>query len=364
MSKRDYYEVLGLSKSASKPEIKKAYRKLAKEFHPDRNKSADAETNFKEVQEAYEILSDEQKRAAYDQYGFAGTQGFGGGANGGLGDFSQAFGGDMGNLEDLLQGFFGGSFGGFSQGGMTGRRHDFSGADLEVNIKIGFLEAVFGVEKTIQYKRLIVCDKCDGTGSKDGKTKTCPVCGGSGKETKVQRTILGAMQMVTTCSECHGVGHVIEQKCDKCHGKSVLEKEDELTINIPAGIPDGVTLRFNGKGNAGQFDAGFGDLYATIDISAHPTLERRGNDIYMEKEIDVTTAVLGGNVIVDSVHGDITMKVPAGTQSEKILRLNGKGGPRFKGNGNGDQYVKLIVKIPEKLSKEEKRLWEELRQLD
>lgn len=359
MAKRDYYEVLGLSKGASDKDIKKAYRTLAKQYHPDRNREAGAEEKFKEIQEAYEVLSDEQKKQAYDQYGFAGTQAFGG--MGGMGQ--SGFGGDMGGFEDLLQGFFGGSFGGFSNSGFSNSQRNSTGEDLEVVIKIQFLEAVFGTEKDIKYSRLESCDDCDGTGSQDSKKKTCDNCGGSGKEARVQRTFLGAMQVVTTCSVCHGTGQIIENPCKKCSGKSVVKSENTFNMKIPAGIPDGVTLRFTEKGNAGKFSSGYGDLYVTLEVEPHAELERRGNDIYVDKHIDVVTAVLGGEVEVPSVHGNVKMKVPAGTQSEKILKLSGKGGPRFRSSGNGDQYVRLIVKIPEKLTKEQRSAWENLQKL-
>lgn len=364
MSKRDYYEVLGVSKSSSKEEIKKAYRKLAKELHPDRNKAADAEDKFKELQEAYEALSDDQKRSAYDQYGFAGTQAFngGGGYPGGMGgfeDFGQAF-GNIGGLEDLLGGFFGNGFGGFGNSGGRGGRNK-TGADLEVTLKIEFLEAVFGVEKTISYGREVTCDKCSGTGAKDGKLKTCTVCNGSGQTVTLQKTIFGTMQVATTCANCKGRGQEIAEKCDKCEGHGTVRDSSDFVIKIPAGIPDGVTLRFKDRGNAGRNGGAYGDLFVTIEVTAHKVLERKGNDIYMDKEIDVVTAVLGDEVEIPSVHGNLKMKVPAGTQPEKVLRLKGKGGPRFRGNGNGDQYVRLIVKIPEKLSREEKKMWEKLR---
>ena len=362
--KRDYYEVLGISKTATKQEIKKAYRQLAKQYHPDRNKEAGAEEKFKEVQEAYDILADDQKRAAYDQYGFAGTQGFSGGSDfGGMGDFTnfgEAFGGgDFGGLGDLLEGFFGGGLGGF--GASQQRRGPSTGTDLQINLNLSFTEAVFGVEKDINYDRYMVCNVCDGSGAKNGKKKTCPDCNGKGQVTKMQRTILGTMQVVTTCPTCHGAGEVIEEKCLNCNGQGVIKQRDTLKIKIPAGIPDGVNLRFNSKGNAGALGGGYGDLYVNIEVTPHIDLERRGNDIYSDKHIDVETAVLGGEVTIPSVHGALRMKVPAGTQSEKILKLKNQGGPRFQGNGNGDQYVRLIVDIPTKLSKDEKKLWEDLK---
>lgn len=363
MSKRDYYEVLGISKSASKQEIKKAYRQLAKQYHPDRNKEEGAEDKFKEVQEAYEILSDEQKRSAYDQYGHAGTQGFGGGMGGfgNFGDFQEAFGGaDLGGLGDILGSFFGG---GFQGGGGRGRASRSRGSDLQVTITLEFEEAVFGVEKNIEYERFVSCEHCNGIGAKDGELETCSTCNGNGQVAQVQRTILGSMQVVTTCPTCGGTGKVAKTPCEHCDGKGRNKVKDSLKINIPAGIPDGVTLRFQGKGNAGEKGGTAGDLFVNIEVKEHAVLERRGNDIYMDTHVDVVTAVLGGEVRVPTVHGDVMMKIPAGTQSEKVLRLKSKGGPIFKKNENGDQYVRIIVDIPEKLSSEQRKLWESLKEV-
>lgn len=360
MSKRDYYEVLGISKSASKDEIKKAYRKQAKELHPDRNKAADAEEKFKELQEAYDVLSDEQKREAYDKYGFAGTQGFGGGGMGGFGGGFQDV--DLGDLGNIFGSFFGNNFGGFGFGGMGGQQNGRTrGADIEAGLQVEFLEAVFGVEKVIQYSRKIECKTCSGTGAKNGKRKTCPQCNGRGQVARVQQTIFGTVQTVSPCPECNGVGEVIEEKCETCHGEGRTSQNDELKLKIPPGIPDGVTLKFAGKGNAGKNGGGFGDLYITVEVVPDAKLERRGDDIYLDQEIDVVTAVLGGELKIPTVHGEVTMKIPEGTQPEKVLRLSGKGGPKFKGGGNGDQYVRIRVKVPEKLSKEDRARWEGLR---
>jgi molecular chaperone DnaJ len=362
--KRDYYEALGLSKSASKEEIKKAYRKLAKQYHPDRNKEAGAEERFKEVQEAYDVLSDEQKKSAYDQYGFAGTQAFDAGSGGFGGGNYTNFGGDLGDLEDLLGNFFGGSFGGL--GGFGGRSRNAgvrAGSDLEVNLKVKFEEAVFGAEKEVSYSRFVKCEVCKGSGSKDGKRKTCPTCQGKGQTVSVQRTIFGTMQVATTCPTCGGAGSVIEEACQECRGDGITKVKDVFKVKIPAGIPDGVTLRFKERGDAGKNGGNYGDLFVNIEVETHSTLEKRGDDIYMDQHIDIVTAVLGGEVKVPTVHGEVLMKVPSGTQSEKVLRLREKGGPKFRGNGNGDQYVRLIVDIPTKLSSQEKKLWENLKSL-
>src|SRR5258706_11528603 len=264
MAKRDYYEVLGLSKSASKDEIKKAYRKLAKAYHPDRNKEANAEAKFKEVQEAYDILSDEQKRSAYDQYGFAGTQAFDPSGGAGFGGFPSGFSGsDLGGFEDILGNLFGGGLGGFSFGrdfqtGGTRTSRSNRGSDLEFILQIDFLEAVFGVEKEIQYDRFVTCDVCKGSGAKNNKKKQCPTCGGRGQVKQMQNTFFGTMQVVTTCPTCGGRGEVIEEKCPNCNGSGVVKKKDTFKIKVPAGIPDGVTLRFTEKGNAGENNGLYG----------------------------------------------------------------------------------------------------------
>ena len=359
MTKKDYYEILGVSKTASKTELKSAYRKMAKQFHPDRNKAADAEEKFKEIQEAYEILSDDQKRSAYDKYGHAGTQGFGGyGDMGGFGgggfDFS-----NLGGFGDIFEQFFGGSMGGFGFN-TTRRSGPEKGQDIQVSLKLEFGEAVFGVEKLIKYRRRIPCEQCKGTGAKGGKVTTCPTCKGQGRVTSVQRTILGNIQTVTTCPRCEGSGQISKEKCEVCNGRGSLERDDTFKIKIPQGIPDEVTLRFQERGHAGRKGGHSGDLFVVIEVKPHEKLERRGNDIYTDIEIDVPTAVLGGTIILPTVHGNDELKIPSGTQSETVLKMPGKGGPKFRGSGNGDQYVKVLIKIPTKLSREQRGLWEDL----
>jgi molecular chaperone DnaJ len=370
MAKRDYYEVLGVSKGADKSAIKKAYRKLAKEKHPDRNKAADAEAQFKEVQEAYEVLSDERKRSAYDQYGHAATQGFGGGGTSGYGGFGGAggfggFGADSGfsneDLSDIFSQFFGNGFGGFGRAGGASAASGTRGADIEATLTIDFDEAVFGKYKTISYMRKTTCDGCNGTGAASAKAyKTCETCKGHGQVTRIQQTFLGSIQTTAPCPTCGGRGKNITEFCKKCAGEGRVEKEEDFRIKIPPGIPDGVTLRFASKGNAGKNGGNFGDLYITIEVEAHPTLERRGNDIYTTASIDPTLAALGGEIEIDSVRGKIDLKIPPGTQPGKIFRLSDKGGPKFKGEGNGDQYVQIDVAIPEKLSRKQRDLWEQL----
>jgi len=366
MAKRDYYEVLGLSKSASTSEIKKAYRKLAKEFHPDRNRAADAEEKFKEIKNAYEILSDDQKKSAYDQFGHAGTEGFQGAPGGGF----NGFGGfeNMGNINEIFEQFFGGGFGGFEGFAGANARRTRQGAaatrgdDLEVNIKISFMNAVFGIEKTISYKRQNTCKTCNGSGAKNEKDKkTCSTCNGQGQVIRVQQAfMLGQIRTAARCPECKGEGEIITKKCRNCKGEGRAEIKEEFTLNIPPGIPDGVSLRFKDRGNAGKKGGNHGDLFVSIEIEPDERFERRGNDIYTDLELDVVTATLGDKINIPTVHGDETLKIPAGTQPGKVFKLSGKGGPKFQGQGNGDQYVRISVIVPEKLTRQEKELWKEL----
>lgn len=362
MNKRDYYEILGISKNASEKEIKSAYRKLAKKYHPDRNKETGAESKFKEVQEAYEVLSDDRKKAAYDQYGHAGTQSFGGGQGGFNGNFNGFDFGDMGSINDIFEQFFGGSFGGFSPSGRGSR--PVRGEDLELNIRIDFKEAIFGTEKSFEYKRRVVCSKCKGSGAKDDTSlKTCSTCNGQGRVAQVQRTFLGNFQTVTTCPECHGQGKIIKELCPACQGSGVNDKVEDFSIKIPQGIPDGVTLRFKDKGNSGRKGGGYGDLFVNIEVKTHDKLERKGDDIFTTLNIDVSDAVLGGTKDVETVHGKEELQIPAGTQPEAVLKMSGRGGPKFRGNGNGDQYVRIIIDIPKKLTKEQKELWSKLHEI-
>ncbi len=360
MEKRDYYEILGITKSADKAEIKKAFRKLAKLKHPDRNKSENADQEFKELQEAYEILSDENKRKAYDQYGHAGTQGFGG--NAGYGGFNGQSGFEgYSDLGDIFSQFFGQDFGGFGFSGSQQRASNTRGADIEAVLRIDFEEAVFGKYKTISYKLKNKCQNCDGLGAESPKdVKTCDTCKGSGRVTNIQRTFLGTIQTASVCPTCSGSGRIITKACRKCSGDGRVDSEENFKIKIPPGIPDGVTLRFTGRGNAGKKGGTAGDLYLTIEVEPDKELERRGDDIYSTINIDVHTAVLGKEIEIRSVRGDMTLEIPSGTQPGKIFRLSGKAGPKFRGKGNGDHYVQVNVKVPEKLNRTQRKLWEEL----
>jgi molecular chaperone DnaJ len=361
MAKRDYYEILEIDKQADKQAIKKAYRNLAKQYHPDRNKDAGAEEKFKEVQEAYEILADDQKRAAYDKYGFAGTQGFGGASGAGFGGFGGGFDFNFGGggFGDIFEQFFGSDFGGMGQSRASRNR----GSDIEANLKLSFDEAVFGGEKVIKYQRFHVCDNCSGSGAEGGKTVTCPTCKGQGQVLRVQQTFFGQVQTAAVCPDCNGEGKKAVTECKQCRGEGRQKISDEFTMKIPPAIPDGITLRFKGRGDQGRKGAAPGDLYVNIEVAAHKQLERRGDDIYLEWEVDVALAVLGAEVTVPSVDGNITMQLPAGTQPEQVIKLAGKAGPKFKEpNQRGDQYVKIKVIIPRKLSRDQQKMWQQIKE--
>jgi molecular chaperone DnaJ len=360
MEKRDYYEVLGIKKDADQAEIKKAYRKLVKKYHPDVNKEDGAEEKFKEVQEAYEILSDESKRSAYDQYGHASTAGFNGAGSGGFN--YQQYGGQPFDMGDIFGSFFGGGFSdfGFSNGGRG--VNNSRGADIRYRIRVTFEEAMEGGEFEIGIDKDVECDACDGTGSKNKKSKTCPVCNGTGQETQVRNTILGQMQVRAECSKCHGTGKVPEEVCDTCKGTGVKQKSEKMKIKVPAGAYDGMVLRFRGGGNAGRRGGEAGDLYIEVEVEASTEFNRRGNDIYSEVEIPVYTAVLGDTIKVRTILGDVKLKIPKGTQSGTIFKIKEKGVPVLGSDDKrGDHYVRVVVDIPTKLSREEKKLWEKMK---
>ncbi len=356
MEKRDYYEVLGISKGASDKEIKKAYRKLAKEYHPDVNKDPGAEEKFKEIRDAYDVLSDSSKRAAYDQYGHAATDGFGAGGFGGFNDFSgfDFSGMNMGGFgfDDIFEGF------GF---GTRQRQRASAGSDIRYRIKMDFMESMKGGEYSINIHRDIKCHKCNGTGSKDGKTKKCSVCGGQGRVQRVQQSFMGQVAFVTECSNCNGTGNVVDTPCDTCSGSGLERKDEKITIKVPAGAYDGMILRFRGKGNESKDGLESGSLYIEVEVEPDDRFERREFDIYSTQNISVPHAVLGGDIDVITIDGNIKMKIPAGTQSGTVFRLRDSGSPILGKEGQrGDHYVKIIVEIPKKLSKEQKKLYEQL----
>lgn len=358
MSKRDYYEILGVSKTASAEEIKKAYRKKAIEFHPDKNPGDKvSEEKFKEAAEAYEVLSDDQKRQRYDQYGHAGV---GGAAGGGFG------GGSM-NMEDIFSHFgdiFGGHFGGFggfggSQrgGGQRVRR----GSDLRVKVKLTLAEVATGVEKKIKVKKYVLCSHCNGAGSAHGSQPvTCTTCNGSGRVTRVQQTILGQMQTASECPTCNGDGKIIKDKCSHCAGEGIVREDEVITINIPAGVMEGMQLSMSGKGNAARRGGVNGDLLVLVEEEPHPELMRDENDLIYNLLLTVPMATLGGSVEVPTVEGKVKVTIAPGTQPGKVLRLRGKGLPSVNRYGTGDLLVNVGVYIPENLSKDEKALMEKL----
>lgn len=344
MSKRDYYEVLGLSRNASEDEIKKAYRRLARQYHPDVNPgNTEAEARFKEISEAYEVLKDPQTRARYDQFGHAGVQNGGYGGNG--------FGG-FGGFEDIFDMFFGGGF-----GGQGTRRGPQKGADLRLDLEITLEEAAFGAEKEIELPKLQTCSECDGTGSAPGTfPSSCKVCKGSGQVRTTQKTVLGHFQTIKTCHNCHGTGKVIETPCDSCYGQGRVKKKKKIAITIPAGIDTGARLRVAGEGEPGTNGGPEGDLYVYINVKPHKIFERHGDDILCDYSISVIQAMLGDEVKVPTLDGDVKLKIPEGTQSGTSFRLKGKGVQRLRGYGRGDQHVKVKVSIPTNLNEKQKDL--------
>ncbi|AEP01939.1 molecular chaperone DnaJ [Weizmannia coagulans] len=351
MSKRDYYEVLGVAKDASKDEIKKAYRKLSKKYHPDINKAPDAAEKFKEIQEAYEVLSDDQKRAQYDQFGHAGpNQGFGGGN--GFGGFSSSdF--DSFGFEDIFSTFFGG-----------GRRNDPNaprqGADLQYTMTLEFEEAVFGKETDIRIPREETCDTCHGTGAKPGThPKECPHCHGTGQLNTEQSTPFGRIVNRRVCHYCGGTGKIITDKCKTCGGTGRVKKRRKIHVKIPAGIDDGQQLRVAGQGEPGINGGPAGDLYIIFHVRPHELFERDGDDIYCEIPIAFTQAALGDEIEVPTLHGKVKLKIPAGTQSGTKFRLRGKGVPNVHGHGTGDQHVITRIVTPTKLTERQKQLLRE-----
>ena len=361
MEKRDYYEVLGVSKSADATEIKKAYRKLALKYHPDKNPGdKEAEEKFKEAAEAYDVLSNEEKRRRYDQFGHAGVGGAGQGG----------FGGGM-SMDDIFSQFgdIFGSFGGFSGfggfgGGRSARRVN-RGTNLRVKVKMNLQEIATGIEKKIKVKKYVACQHCNGTGAKDGKSySTCSTCKGSGQVTRVQNTILGAMQTTSTCPTCEGEGKIINEKCTFCNGEGVLMSEEVISINIPAGVGEGMQLSLSGKGNAARRGGVNGDLIVLIEEEEHPELVRDGNDLLYNVFIGYPEAVLGETVEIPTIEGKVKVKIEAGTQPGKILRLRGKGLPDVNGYGKGDLLAKVNVWIPKNLSKDEKKLVEKKKEAE
>lgn len=357
MSKRDYYEVLGLSRNATPEEIKKAYRKVAMQYHPDRNPGDKAaEEKFKEAAEAYEVLSDPDKKAQYDRFGHAGLSGNGRGFSGAtnMEDIFSQFGDIFG--EDIFGSFFGGQRGRSGSG-----RRGIRGSNLRIKLKLSYEDIAKGVTKQIKVKKYIRCTTCSGSGAKDSNSvQACSTCGGSGQVRKVTNTFLGQMQTVTTCPTCNGEGTTITHTCPSCRGEGRVYGEETVTIEIPAGVQEGMQLNVPGKGNAGQRGGGNGDLIVLIEEEPHKELQRDGNNVAYELFISFPEAVFGTQVEVPTIDGRAKIKIPAGTQSGKIFRLKGKGFPSVNAYGKGDQLIFVNVWTPQNLSAEEKAMLEKL----
>jgi len=355
LAKKDYYDVLGISKDASDSEIKKAYRKLAKQYHPDTNgHSEETDAKFKEATEAYETLSDDTKRGQYDQFGHDAFQNGGGGfGGGGFGGFS---GMDDFDLNDIFS-MFGGGFGGRA----SRRRGPSKGANVNVSMNITFMEAIFGTKEDVRVSVTDNCTTCSGTGAKAGsKAETCSKCGGAGQVRVRRQTILGTMESVQTCDACHGTGKQIKDKCHTCHGTGKTRQNKKLEIDVPAGIDNGQSIRVTGKGEAGELGGPNGDLIITVYVKKHELFKRDGYDIYCEIPITFKEAALGAEIIVPTVDGKVSYEVPEGTQTGTVFRLKGKGAPTLRDkNRRGDQYIKVKVEVPTKLNKKQKEILEE-----
>lgn len=352
MAKRDYYEVLGVSRGVSEQEIKKAYRRLARKYHPDVNPgNKEAEEKFKEIQEAYEVLSDTEKRARYDQFGHAGMNAGGPGFGG--------MGADFGSFGDIFDMFFSGGFGGTAR-----RQGPQRGADLRLDLEITFEEAAFGGEKEIGVPRQERCDACQGSGAAPGtRPRTCPTCQGTGQVRLSQNTPLGHFQTVRTCHQCHGQGTIIEKPCPDCRGRGVIQRTRKIKIKIPAGVDTGSRLRLAGEGESGGRGGPPGDLYIYFSVRPHKFFRRDGYEIMCEVPVTMVQAALGDNILVDTLDGKVELHIPAGAQSGSTFRLKGKGIPRLNGVGRGDQHIRIQVETPTNLNEQQKELLREFARL-
>ncbi|MBI4216801.1 MAG: molecular chaperone DnaJ [Chloroflexi bacterium] len=346
VTKRDYYEVLGVSRDASEAELKKAFRKLAFQYHPDRNKDSGAEARFKEINEAYEVLSDPQKRAAYDRFGHAQGPAFGGRGFEGFPGF--------GGFGDIFDSFFGGT--------ATAARHGPQrGGDLRYRLSLSFKEAVFGCEKEIEVSRSEVCSRCAGSRSEPGSPPVvCPQCQGRGEIRRVQSSLFGQFVNVTTCDRCGGEGHLIASPCRQCQGRGQERQTRRLEVKIPAGVDDSSQIRLTGEGDAGARGGSPGNLYVALSVQPHELFQRSGDDILLELAINVAQAALGEELEVPTLDGPVVVKIPSGIPSGKIIQLKGKGVPHLRGQGRGDQLVKVVVETPQRLTTEQKKLFQEL----
>ncbi len=344
MTNRDYYEILGVSRSASLDEIKAAFRKLARQYHPDVSSEPDAEEKFKEINEAYGVLSDPQKRARYDQFGRAGL-----GEMGGMPDYASM------DFADIFEQFFGINMGGGS------RHRPRRGRDLQQRVELTFEEAIFGVEKTVEVTRNETCSTCAGTGAEPGtKPQKCPTCGGRGEVRQVRQTIFGSMMQSGTCPDCGGRGEIITSPCHTCRGQGLERKTVKKVVPIPAGVDNGTQIRLAGEGEPGTLGGPQGSLFLLLSVKGHKYFKRRENDILLNLDINVTQAVLGGEVEIPTVDGSDKLKIPAGTQPGKVFTIRGRGVPYLRKSGRGDQLVIINVDIPTKLSREQKQLFEQL----
>ena len=346
--KRDYYEVLGVSKGASEDEIKRAYKKLARKYHPDMNPGdKEAEEKFKEVNEANEVLSDPDKKARYDQFGFAGVDpNYGAGGGYGAGGF------DFGDLGDIFGSFFGGGFGG---GGQRRRNGPQRGESIRMSVSVDFTEAAFGCETEVTVERSEQCPTCKGNGCAPGTTpEVCPDCHGSGAVTQSQRTPFGVMQTQAVCGKCRGTGKIIHQPCSDCHGSGRARKRKTVKVNIPAGIDNGQTISLRGQGHAGKNGGPNGDLLITVMVKPHDIFRREGTSVFCEAPITFTQAVLGAEMEIPTIDGKVKYTIPEGTQTGTVFRLRGKGIPVLNGHGRGDQYVTVTIETPRGLNREQK----------
>jgi molecular chaperone DnaJ len=352
MAKRDYYEVLGVPRDASESDLKTAFRNLARKYHPDVSDAPDAEEKFKEANEAYGVLSDADKRAAYDRFGHQGVRGPSGGPGFETVDFS--------DFADIFGDMFGfGGFGGRSR--TASRTAPRRGADLQYQVTIPFKEAVFGADKEIEVSKDERCDTCSGDGAKPGTSpKTCPECQGRGEVRQTRQTLLGSMVQVTTCPVCQGRGKIIESHCPTCSGRGKVRKTRRKKVSIPAGVDDGTRIRLGGEGQPGENNGPSGDLYLLVRVQPHKYFRRRDNDILLDLNVNVAQATLGADVLVPTVDGDVKLKIPGGTQPGKIIRMRGKGVPHLRSNSRGDQLVIVNITIPKKLDVEERELFEKL----
>ena len=346
--KRDYYEVLGIARSATQDDIKKAFRDLARQYHPDVNKAADAEEKFKEINEAYGVLSEPEKRAAYDRFGFSGVN------TQGMPDYSAM---DLSDLFETLFGF--GGFGGFGEASSSRRRHNqpSRGSDIKGYAKLSFEEAVFGVEKEVEVTRNERCSVCDGSGAEPGtQPVTCKTCQGQGEVRQMQQTFLGSMVQVTTCPTCGGRGKMVESPCRNCRGSGLERKTRQMKVNIPAGVDDGNQIRMVGEGQPGANGGPNGNYYLELDVAPHKFFRRSGNDILLDIDINVAQAALGDEIKVPTVDGDVNLRIPPGTQPGRVFRLKDKGAPVLNRSERGNQMVTVNVNIPTNLSKQQEEL--------